>query len=34
MKAWRLPRLGDPWAELAAVDMAEPTVAQAGFRSP
>ena len=34
MKAWRLPRLGDPWAELAAVDMAEPTVAQAGSVRP
>ncbi|MDE0007485.1 MAG: NADPH:quinone oxidoreductase family protein [Gammaproteobacteria bacterium] len=29
MRAWRLPRLGDPWTELAAVDMAEPTAKEA-----
>ena len=29
MRAWRLPRLGDPWTELAAVDMADPTAKEA-----
>ena len=27
MKAWRMPRLGDPWRELKAVDMASPAPA-------
>ena len=29
MRAWRLPRLGDPWAEMATVDAAEPDAREA-----
>ncbi len=34
MRAWRLLRLGDPWTELAAADMAEPDAKEAASVRP